>query len=267
MAFKLGDLVIDRIVDGVAENSRGDLQFILTNLQEASIEVTADSVDAVDGTGTVIKTFYRGKQGTFTATNSTISLPVIGAMSGTNTVYASQASPLTIPRIVTSSVASGILLPGIENDGTDAHIVVNAIAANGTLGDAYEASEYSVTAKSSGADWSSLTINAHQGDTKFIIKYDRSVTENGLKIVNRSDQFPKSCKLTLKVLIVDPCETDIVRAAYVVLPNFQPSPELTINFSTDATIDFTGKLQTAYCGDQKVLYEIYVCSDDEEEAA
>lgn len=60
MAFKLGDLVIDRIVDGVAENSRGDLQFILTNLQEASIEVTADSVDAVDGTGTVIKTFYRG---------------------------------------------------------------------------------------------------------------------------------------------------------------------------------------------------------------
>lgn len=60
MAFKLGDLVIDRIVDGVAENSRGELQFILTNLQEASIEVTADSVDAVDGTGTVIKTFYRG---------------------------------------------------------------------------------------------------------------------------------------------------------------------------------------------------------------
>lgn len=207
------------------------------------------------------------KQGTFTATNSTISLPVIGAMSGTNTVYATQADPLSIPRIITANKATGIVLPGIENDGTDAHIVVNAVAANGTLGDAYAVSEYSVAAKATGADWSTLNINAHQGDTKFIIKYDRTVEENGLKIVNRSDQFPKSCKLTLKVLIVDPCETDIVRAAYVVLPNFQPSPELTINFSTDATIDFTGKLQTAYCGDQKVLYEIYVCSDDEEEAA
>lgn len=63
MAFKLGDLVIDRIVDGVAENSRGELLYILTNLQEATINVTADSVDAVDGTGTIIKTFYRGKQG------------------------------------------------------------------------------------------------------------------------------------------------------------------------------------------------------------
>lgn len=41
----------------------------------------------------------------------------------------------------------------------------------------------------------------------------------------------------------------------------------TITFSTDATIDFTGKLQTAYCGTEKVLYEIYVCSDDEEEVA
>ncbi len=40
-----------------------------------------------------------------------------------------------------------------------------------------------------------------------------------------------------------------------------------IQFSTDATIDFTGRLQTSYCGIEKVLYEIYVCSDDEEEAA
>lgn len=63
MAFKLGDLVIDRIVDGVAENSKGELLYLLTNLQEATISITADSVDAVDGTGTIIKTFYRGKQG------------------------------------------------------------------------------------------------------------------------------------------------------------------------------------------------------------
>lgn len=63
MAFKLGDLVIDRIVDGVAEKNDGTLLYILTNLQEATIDITADSVDAVDGTGTIIKTFYRGKQG------------------------------------------------------------------------------------------------------------------------------------------------------------------------------------------------------------
>ena len=251
--FRLGDLVIDRIVDGVAENSRGELLYLLTNLQEATINVTADSVDAVDGTGTIIKTFYRGKQGEFTATNSTISLPIIGAMSGSDPVYASAGSPLTIPRIITASTASGIELPGITDAGTNANIVVNAVSANGTLGNAYPAAKFTVTAGSNGNP-STLTIDAETGDTMFIIKYDRVVTENGLKIVNRSDRFPKSVKLTLKVLIVDPCETDVVRAAYVILPSFQPSPEVEISFSTDATIDFTGKLQTSYCGKQLNMY-------------
>lgn len=248
MAFKLGDLVVDRIVNGVAENSKGELLYLLTNLQEATIDITADSVDAVDGTGTIIKTFYRGKQGEFTATNSTLSLPIIGAMSGTDTVYASTSDPLTIPRIITSSTADDIPLPGITDNGASANIVVNAISANGTLGDAYPTGKITVVAKGSSDTWSKLTIDQQEGDTMWIIKYNREVTDNGLKIVNRSDAFPKSCKLTLKVLIVDPCETDIVRAAYVILPNFQPSPELSFSISTDATIDFSGKLQTSYCG-------------------
>ena len=67
MAFKLGDLIIDRIVEGIAEvisgEDAGKLLYRLTNLQEATIDITADSVDAVDGQGTLIKTFYRGKQG------------------------------------------------------------------------------------------------------------------------------------------------------------------------------------------------------------
>lgn len=255
MAFKLGDLVIDRIIEGVAENSRGELLYMLTNLQEATISVTADSVDAVDGTGTIIKTFYRGKQGEFTATNSTISLPIIGAMSGSDPVYASAASPLTIPRIVTADKASGIALPGITDAGTSNHIVVNAVGANGTLGDAYPVAKYTVTAGVDGNP-STLTIDANAGDTMFIIKYDRTVTENGIKIANRSDRFPKSVKLTLKVLIVDPCETDVVRAAYVVLPSFQPSPEVEISFSTDATLDFTGRLQTSYCGKRSSMYSM-----------
>lgn len=267
MAFKLGDLVIDRIVNGVAENSRGELLYLLTNLQEASISITADSVDAVDGTGTIIKTFYRGKQGEFTATNSTISLPIIGAMSGTDPVYA-EDSAISMPMIITTSKTSGILLPGIQNNGATNNIVVNVISENGTLGDAYPSSSYSITPKATNTDWSTMSITAASADDKmFIIKYDRTVSANGMKIVNRSDAFPKSCKLTLKVLIVDPCETDVVRAAYLVLPNFQPSPELDFSISTDATIDFTGRLQTSYCGTEKVLYEIYVCSDDEEEVA
>lgn len=271
MAFKLGDLVIDRIVSAVGESTQGELLYVLTNLQEATIDITADSVDATDGTGAIIKTFYRAKTGEFTATNSTLSLPVLAATSGTDAQYATSAVAIDMPMIINAGKLNAtdttviVELPGITDNGANANIVVNAVNENGTLGDAYLASDYAIATQTGKP--SKMTITAHEGDNMFIIKYNRSVKENGVKIVNRSDAFPKSHKLTLKVLIVDPCETDVVRAAYVVFPNFQPSPEVSIGFSTDSTLDFNGRLQTSYCGAQKVLYEIYVCSDDEEEAA
>lgn len=267
MAFKLGDLLVDRIVMGVAENSAGKLLYTLTNLQDATIDITADSTDAVDGTGAVIKTFYRGKTGTLTATNSTLNLPIIGAMSGTDPKEASVDSPLNIPMIITTAKTTAITLPGITDAGTDAGIVVNAINASGTLGTEYAlaASGASAAVGTYSVTGGKMTIKPQTGDTKFIIKYNRNVTENGIAIINRSDKFPKSVKLTLKVLVVDPCQTDVVRAAYVVIPNFQPSAEISVGFTTDGTIDFTGNLMTSYCGEQKVLYSIVVAADDKEQ--
>lgn len=279
MAFKLGDLVIDRIVNGVAEtiskknDEGGELLYLLTNLQEASINITSDSVDAVDGTGSVIKTFYRGKQGEFTATNSLLSLPIINAMSGeTKPTYASTADGTTIdmPIILTASRKGNeesvvMTLTGITDDGSNNNIIVHGVDESGTLGDPIEkTSGWSVITTSGQTSKISITDSNYDA---YIIKYDRTVSENGIKIVNRADKYPTTVKLTLKVLIVDPCEPDQIRAAYVVLPSFQPSAEIDMTFSTDATLDFTGTLQTSYCGAEKVLYEIYVCYDDVENAA
>lgn len=274
MAFKLGDLIIDRIIVGVAETTQGELLYTLTNLQDATIDITSDSVDAVDGTGAVIKTFYRAKTGEFTATNSTVNLPIIGAMSGSDAEYASPQNALTIPMIITTANATGTVLPGMTAEGKAGKIVVNAVAKNGTLGDAYELAASGTTEKTfiindpaSGSSDYTITFNPQTGDERWIVKYDRQVNNNGVKIANRSDKFPKTVKLTLKVLIVDPCEPDVVRAAYVVLPSFQPSADISVSFTTDGTLDFSGTLQTSYCGADKVLYEIYVCADDEEDAA
>ncbi len=279
MAFKLGDLVIDRIVNGVAEtiskknDEGGELLYLLTNLQEASINITSDSVDAVDGTGSVIKTFYRGKQGEFTATNSLLSLPIINAMSGeTKPTYASTADGTTIdmPIILTASRKGNeesvvMTLTGITDDGSNNNIIVHGVDESGTLGDPIEkTSGWSVITSSGQTSKISITDSNYDA---YIVKYDRTVSENGIKIVNRADKYPTTVKLTLKVLIVDPCEPDQIRAAYVVLPSFQPSAEIDMTFSTDATLDFTGTLQTSYCGAEKVLYEIYVCYDDVEDAA
>jgi len=39
-----------------------------------------------------------------------------------------------------------------------------------------------------------------------------------------------------------------LRAGYIYLPSFQVSPEVEITFSTDGTLDYSGDLQTDYCG-------------------
>lgn len=134
-------------------------------------------------------------------------------MSGDKPRYASEENPLSIPRIVEfvkpSNGDAVKDLPDLKED-TDVHVF--AISNNGTLGDEYKKDtaggdlaegQFSVAA-------GKITIKAkagteqEPGDTKFIIKYNRDVTRNGIQIVNRSDKFPKSVRLTLKVLIVDP---------------------------------------------------------------
>lgn len=264
--FKLGDLAVDRIVAAVAQNNKGKLLYTLTNLQNASLQVTSDSSDVTDGTGSVIKTFYRAKKGTFTATNSTINIPIIGAMSGSDPKYASDSEALSIPMIITTAKTS-LTLPNITGTGEDNNIVVNAIEKNGTLGAEYTLATSTATAGTYTVASGKMTIKPNDGDVKFIIKYNRSITKDAIAIVNKADAFPKTVKLTLKVLIVDPCEPDTVRAAYVVLPSFQPSAEVKVDIKTDGTIDYTGNMQVSYCADEKVLYEVLACQDDEEDEA
>lgn len=108
--------------------------------------------------------------------------------------------------------------------------------------------------------YSALTV-----DGTFIIKFDRKVKENaGARIVNRGDKFPSTVKLTLKALVVDPCEVDTLRAAYIVIPSFQVSPELEISLTTDGQLQYSGSMQMDYCSADKSLYEIYYAEDDEE---
>ena len=70
MAFKLDDIVIDRIQIAIAEKTDGTPLYTLTQLSEATIETTAESKEAKSAEGSLIKKFYQSKAGTFTAKNA-----------------------------------------------------------------------------------------------------------------------------------------------------------------------------------------------------
>ena len=258
MAFKLGDVIIDRIQYGVAEDFDGNLLYVLSQLTEATINVSAESKEAKDKDGTLVKKFWRGKTGTFEAKNAMLNLNVVGSSSGADPAFASATKKIAMPKIVTVNKGETIDLTGVV-EGT---VQVNAYGANGTMGKAYTMATAASKTEFTVAG-GTLTPPTDDDVDRYIVKYNRTV-ENGIAVYNKADQFPGTVKLTLKALCVDPCEADTLRACYIVLPSFQVSPEVSLSLQTDSQLDYKGDLQVAYCSLDKTLYEFYMAADDEE---
>ena len=259
MAFKLGDVIIDRIQYGLAEDFNGNPLYVLSQLTEATINISAESKEAKDKDGTLVKKFWRGKTGTFEAKNAMLNLNVVGSSSGADPSFASANNTIVMPKIITVNSGTTATLTGFV-EGT---VTVNAYGANGSMGTSYtmgttaSATEFAVTADGK------FTPPTDTNEERYIVKYNRKV-DNGIAVYNKADQFPGTVKLTLKALCVDPCEADTLRACYIVLPSFQVSPEVNMSLQTDSQLDYKGDLQVAYCSLDKTLYEFYMAADDEE---
>lgn len=260
MAFKLDDIIIDRIQYGFAEDFDGNALYSLTQLADATISITAESKDAVDATGTLIKRFWQGKSGEFTANNAMINLNILGAASGEGKVLASTEAPIEMPKIIVVKAGATETL----KDFVDGTVTVNALGTNGAMGVAYAKGETASATEYSLTEDGVFTPPTDAEATQFIVKYERKV-ESGVAIANRADKFPGTVKLTLKALCVDPCSADTLRACYIVLPSFQVSPEVEINLTTDGQLAYSGSLQVDYCSADKALYYIYMAEEDEEE--
>lgn len=276
MGFNLGDIIVDRVQYGYAEtietaSKPSELLYTLTQLQDVSINITADSTDAVDNQGTLIKRFWKAKTGELSANNAMINLNIAAAAAGEGSVTSADGE-LTMPKIVTvHQNKEGTAEIELCKTEKAANIVaesirVNDFSNNGTSGKAY--------AKGDGTDASEAEFVYSDGKIKlpkvaggtFIVKYERKIEKDkGARIINKGDKFPSTIRLTLKALVVDPCSVDTLRAAYIVIPSFQVSPELEISLTTDGQLPFNGVLQMDYCSAEKALYEIYYAEDDEEE--
>lgn len=260
MGFTLDDIIIDRVQYGFAEDFNGNPLYVLTQLQDATINISAESTDATDNQGNLVKRFWKAKTGEFTANNAMINLNVIGAASGEGKNVASASNQITMPKIISVKAGEKVVL----KDAIEGTIKVNALSTSGAMGDAYtQAASASKTAFGYSADSNTLTAPSADGVETYIVKYDRTVT-SGVSVVNHADKFPQTVKLTLKALAVDPCTADTLRGVYIVLPSFQVSPEIEISLTTDGQLAYNGSLQVDYCSADKALYQVYFADDDEE---
>lgn len=261
MSFKLGDIIVKEILYGYAEDLSADALplYVLTQLSEGTIEVTAEAVEVTDKNGNLIKKYYKSKAGTFTATNALINTNIIAAASGVDPIFATSENAVVMPKIIAASKGESLTL----TDYVEGSIKINQLYNNGSLGDAFTldttASDTAFSITTEGV----LTLPTATDVDQYLIRYDRNVTD-GVKITNIIDKFPNSVRLLLKATYFDPCEKNVVKGCYIEIPSFQVSPEISIPIQSEATMDYTGDLETDYCSSDKAIYHLYFANDDEE---
>lgn len=259
MAFRLGNFNIDEIIYGIAENFEGEVLYTLDQLSSASIEISSESTDITDKKGNIVRTIYRSKTGTFTATNAFLHPQIMAAGTGSAVENAADGA-IVMPKVVVAEAGKDVALSDIVADTVPEVIGLFGAGANSerltsTAGAA------SFDGNTGNFKWvdKTVTLPAAGDDApiNYLIKYDREV-ESGIKIANTADKFPATVSLTLYCSYVDPCD-DELKAAYVVLPSFQASPETTISLDAEnQEMDFNGSIQVDYCATSPALYYIYL---------
>lgn len=262
MALNFDSLVIDRVVDITAEDSQGNILYMLNNLSNVSINTTSESKDKVDAQGVLIKRFFTAKQVEVSGDCNLLSLSMIAEQTGTEKIVATSAKKIKAPKIlkINTTGITEYIIPDTMRPSTPL-TKLYAVNANGTLGQAYTAStEATDTTFIYSEALGKITLPTGVTGT-LVAKYEYE-TANGVKVIQTSDTFPRTVCLTMKVLVADSCSVDVIRAAYVVIPSFQTSPDFDLTLDTDAVISFSGVAQRDYCSGDSELYYIVLTEDD-----
>lgn len=272
MAFKLGDVIVDRLQFGYGAKANGTALYALTQLKEASIDITADSTDITDKDGNLVYRKYSGKKGEVTAQNAFINLAVIETLSATDAEIATEDNGVVMPIITTVEAGKTLDITNF----VEGSVVVNALSTKGSMGNEYtlgstaSATEFAIATVDADPDAgtpasATLTPPTDAEEVQYIVKYKKTVY-SGAKITNSGDKFPTSHELFFKALVIDPCDKESLRAAIVYIPSFIPSPEfsLALQGGDSQTMDYKGAIMLDTCSANKELFSIYFIDEIEE---
>lgn len=253
--FRLGDKIYKEILYFYTEDlSTQNPLYVLTQLNGADVEITAESTNVTDKNGSLVKKIWKSKAGTFSATNAFVNTNIIAASSGSTPIFASADNKVTMPRMLHIKSGSTLDITGYVAGS----VKVAQYFGDGSIGKTYVLGETASDTKFAIAtDTSVLTLPTDTETDMYFVKYLREV-KSGALIRNKADEFPSSVRAIMKATYYNPCKKNELKADYIEFPSFQVSPETKFPIKADsATMDFKGDLEIDYCGTDRVLYNIY----------
>ena len=259
--FNKNEMILDRVRYLVSYDLASDEAFMrLTSLEDPSLNCTAEGEEVTDAIGAVITTMYRAKKATFSATNSLISTDLAAAQYGTKKEVASEDAKIVMPKseILTIAEDGTVQLSKKPVDATAIKYIYSYV--NNDLGTTYKAGTAASATEFVVDENGKITVPTGLKG-KVWVRYDYETTE-ALRIVNKSSNFPKACKLEIYAYFRDMCNENLLYSGVIVCPKAKLNPEqieLALTSTGKHAFEFT--MMKDYCNDEDILFSIFISED------
>ena len=261
MAFNKNELIIDRVRSvTVNELDTGKLIYRLTQIEEPSLNTTAEGEEVTDAVGALITTLYRSKKATFSASNSLISLDLAAAQYGTKKQIGSADEKITAINYQIVKVAEGVTEVTLDKTPSNYENIkwIYSIE-NGEIGETFTAAESASATEFVIDKTGKITVpTGFKGE--FFVEYEYE-TENAVYIRNDASKFPEACTVVIYVIFRDKCNENIKYSGRIVCPKAKLNPEsIELALTSEGKHAFEFTMLKDYCAseDEDELFHVVV---------
>ena len=264
------NLIIDRVLQGTFyKKSTGEGLFRLTQIQNASLSNTSESVDVLDNTGVLITQLDRSKAATLSGESALKDMHLLAAQAGTELESGSTDKKIVVPAFDLVETVAGTTEYTLKHTPlgaiSEAYILTpggamgEKITVNTSAGDGTFAIDGQTVTVQFDADGTPGTCAAGQ-TLLFLYDYE---TENAVQFVNKADQFNVPMHVVLEALAYEPCAIDDKIYVLIDFPSAKLSSNFDFSLSAEEAQSFELQCMVDYCSNEKMLYRVLVVDDEE----
>lgn len=266
--FDINNFVIDRPIRGTMfSTDDNSVLWSVTQIEDPSITVNADTTDAVDAIGVPIMSFDRAKNAEFSASNSLLDLDLLAAQSGTAKKKAAVAATLTVPR---SQEVEWVTGTDVDLDFTPVGTAgaeipfIYVLNGDGSLGTRYEAAAAAAAGKFKvNAATKKITPPTDVATREKVWIYyeyvaDGTTDHGAVQVDNDANNFPSAGRFVMQVLGHDTCNISKKYIGHLIFPQAKLTSDFDLTLSTDGKHPFTLKAMQEYCSYEKRLFSLIV---------
>ena len=263
MAFNINELILDRVRSATSHDlSTGEMLLRLTQLEDPTLNCTAESEEVVDAIGAVITTLYRAKKATFSATNSLMSLDLAAAQYGTKKEIASTSNKIEVPTYEIITIPADATEVKLAHKPVKDSVSYIYSIIKGETGTGYKAGSSASATEFVIAEDGAITLPTGLTGkiyVDYIYEADGEEKNGANRVRNMAANFPEACSLKIYAIFKDKCNENLVYSGVIIAPKAKLNPE-----SIELALTSTGKhgfeftFMKDYCDEDGELFSIIV---------